>query len=214
MWNESFEFREKQDNSEQKQDNIMNSFWLKSDKFSKKELDNIKELDLKNLNKGEKYSKEDINTAIEARFDTEIKKLWSWVNSNELNLKKSELANNLKNIDNIEDKLKAYSEAIDWLKWDVWTWIAEQKKQDLDLNKKTEEQKQKDTENKYSFYKIWKEIRELINELKIKAQEKLAQERKENWNKEQQERWAEKEKSSGQFKEKIWDTFPGEPKQS
>ncbi|EKE27009.1 MAG: hypothetical protein ACD_4C00087G0005, partial [uncultured bacterium (gcode 4)] len=153
-------------------------------KFSKTQLDNIKDLDLKALNKDEKYSEKNINDAIETRFNLEINKLWVWINSKELEGKKGELLNNLNSINNIEDKLKAYSEFIDWIKSDVWTWVAEQKKQNKDFRENQEKNEKNGKEkNEDYFKKTWKEIKDItekLNREKITKEIELSLEAKAN----------------------------------
>ena len=178
-------------------------------KFSKTQLDNIKDLDLKALNKDEKYSEKNINDAIETRFNLEINKLWVWINSKELEGKKGELLNNLNSINNIEDKLKAYSEFIDWIKSDVWTWVAEQKKQNKDFRENQEKNEKNGKEkNEDYFKKTWKEIKDItekLNREKITKEIELSLEAKANISRESWESIA----SARESEPKAWDvTWP------
>ncbi|MDD2487171.1 MAG: hypothetical protein PHS92_02295 [Candidatus Gracilibacteria bacterium] len=125
-----------------------------SKSFSKTETDNIKSLSLKPLtNKEQKHSKEDVDVAIEKRLNSEISTLGHGANSDELNKKKTELFEKIKKIENIEDKLKAYSKALEGMKPEVSTGVAEQKKQEQYLEQSQKTADSKNTENKNDFFK-------------------------------------------------------------
>lgn len=86
-------------------------------------------LDIK-YEKGKDITLEDIDTAMNNRFDTELAKAGTSAETPEMKTRKDQLSKDIQNTKDMKEKIALYQAFLDGLKGDVGTQIAEQKQRE------------------------------------------------------------------------------------